>query len=80
MQKMRQGPDIGPQYRSAIFYLTEEQRRKAERLIEILKQRGMQIATEVMPASLFYPAEELHQHYYDKTGKQPYCHRRVKRF
>lgn len=79
-QKMRQGPDIGPQYRSAIFYLTEEQRRKAERLIEILKQRGMQIATEVMPASLFYPAEELHQHYYVKTGKQPYCHQRVKRF
>jgi peptide methionine sulfoxide reductase msrA/msrB len=79
-QKMRQGPDIGSQYRSAIFYLTEKQKGVAERLVEKLKRKGFAVATEVLPASVFYKAEEYHQHYYDKTGKEPYCHYRVKRF
>jgi peptide methionine sulfoxide reductase msrA/msrB len=79
-QKMRQGPDIGSQYRSAIFYLTEKQRKTAERLIDQLKKLGLTVATEVLPASLFYPAEALHQQYYVRTGKEPYCHRRVHRF
>ena len=79
-QKNRQGPDIGNQYRSAIFYLTEEQKKVAEHLIKELEKQGMQIATEVTPASPFYPAEDYHQDYYHKTGNQPYCHRYLKRF
>lgn len=75
-----QGPDLGPQYRSAIFYTSEEQRRIAEELIKQLRSLGYDIVTEVTAAQTFYPAEDYHQKYYDKTGKQPYCHVRVKRF
>ncbi len=80
VQKNRQGPDIGSQYRSAIFYLTKEQRRCAQSIIQILKDKGMQIATQLVPASPFYKAEEYHQNYYHKTGGHPYCHIRVNRF
>ena len=79
-QKMRQGPDIGPQYRSAIFYLSEKQQKIAQKLIDLLERSGLKVATELQIARTFYPAEEFHQDYYERTGKQPYCHRRVKRF
>ncbi len=79
-QRGGQGPDIGSQYRSVVFYLTEEQKAVAMKLIGILKKRDFNIVTELVPASVFYPAEEYHQEYYAKTGKQPYCHRRVVRF
>lgn len=79
-EKMRQGPDIGPQYRSAIFYLTEEQKETALRLIEILKKQNIQVETEVVPGGPFYPAENYHQDYYHKNGHAPYCHKRVSRF
>lgn len=79
-QYKRQGPDVGDQYRSTIFYLTQEQKEEAEDLIQFLKRRGLSVVTEVVPARLFYPAEDKHQHYYDKTGDTPYCHVRVSRF
>jgi len=79
-QNNRQGPDVGTQYRSAIFYLTEKQKQTATLLIETLKKQGIPVVTEVTAAGPFYPAEEYHQRYYEKTGKEPYCHRRVKRF
>lgn len=77
---MRQGPDVGPQYRSAIFYLSESQEKSAKRLISELKLHGYAVVTEIIPASPFYPAEDDHQKYYQKTGKLPYCHRRIARF
>lgn len=79
-QLNRQGPDIGSQYRSAIFYLTEEQRKTALSLIKTLEQHELKVTTEVTPAGPFYAAEGYHQLYYDKTGKTPYCHTRIKRF
>jgi peptide methionine sulfoxide reductase msrA/msrB len=79
-QQNRQGPDVGSQYRSAIFFLSPEQKETSLKLIKILKDKGLHVITEVTPATLFYPAEEYHQHYYDKTGKNPYCHRHISRF
>ena len=76
----RQGPDIGEQYRSEVFYLNDEQKAVAERLIRILKDKGYKIATKVTKASTFWKAEEYHQNYYNKTGGSPYCHRYTKRF
>jgi peptide methionine sulfoxide reductase msrA/msrB len=75
-----QGPDIGSQYRSAVFYADDEQKQIAEKLIEILKQKGYQIVTRVLPLETFWTAEEYHQNYYVRKGTQPYCHMRVKRF
>ncbi len=79
-QKGRQGPDIGDQYRSAIFYTGEEQKKTAERLIEILREKGFAVTTELTEAGTFWPAEDYHQDYYAKTGKRPYCHGYTKRF
>lgn len=75
-----QGTDIGPQYVSAIFYIDENQKKIAEELIEILQKNGLKIATKLIVAPKFWPAELYHQHYYSKNGKAPYCHRRIKRF
>ncbi len=76
----RQGPDIGPQYRSAVFYADDEQKKVAEKLIAQLKDKGYDVVTQLEPASTFYPAEDYHQDYYEKTGHQPYCHIYKKRF
>ena len=73
-QLNRQGPDIGSQYRSEIFYVDEDQKKIAEKLIEILKQKGHNVKTKLTPASEFFSAEDYHQDYYDKSGKLPYCH------
>ena len=64
-QYMRQGPDVGSQYRSAIFYLTITQKNIALSIIEELKKQGDEIVTEVMPASQFFIAENYHQNYLD---------------
>ena len=79
-QVNRQGPDIGDQYRSAVFYLDEKQRQTAQKLIDLLKQKGLKVATQLVPAGRFWAAEDHHQDYYQKTGKQPYCHVRTSRF
>lgn len=79
-QKDGQGPDRGPQYLSRIFYFSKDQKKRAAKLLETLEQGGKSVATKLLPASVFYPAEEAHQKYYQKTGKSPYCHRRVVRF
>jgi len=73
-QRNGQGPDIGPQYKSVVFYQDESQKRIAGELIETLKSKGMDIATEIRKAEKFYPAESYHQAYYQKTGGTPYCH------
>ena len=72
----RQGPDIGTNYRSAIFYHTPEQKAAAEsskaRLSASGKYHGKKIATEIVPATEFWRAEEYHQQYFEKCG-QGYC-------
>ena len=73
-----QGPDHGDQYRSAIFYTTDEQKQVAEKLIADLTGRGMKITTEVIPAGPFWPAEDYHQDYFAKRGGSQYCHARQK--
>ena len=69
-----QGPDIGPQYRSAVFYQNEAQRDLTQSLIGLLTAKGLDVATEVLPAQAFYSAEGYHQDYYDIKGGTPYCH------
>lgn len=76
----RQGPDIGEQYRSAIFYFDEEQKKTAEKLIKILEAKGYKIATELHKAGKFWEAETYHQDYYKNNANQPYCHFYQKRF
>ncbi|MBM4352585.1 MAG: peptide-methionine (S)-S-oxide reductase MsrA [Deltaproteobacteria bacterium] len=79
-QEGGQGPDIGDQYRSVVFVTGDEQRRVVERLIAALEARGLDVVTQVLDAGEFFPAEDYHQDYYVKTGKQPYCHVRIQRF
>lgn len=75
-----QGPDIGSQYLSAVFYTSPEQKQTTEALIDTLKARGYAVVTAVRPAERFWKAEAYHQDYYASNGKTPYCHSRVKRF
>jgi peptide methionine sulfoxide reductase msrA/msrB len=79
-QLNRQGPDIGHQYRSAVFYLDEEQKQTALKLIELLRQKGFDVKTQISPGGKFWPGEEYHQDYYNKNGETPYCHVRRKVF
>jgi methionine-S-sulfoxide reductase len=72
----RQGADVGPQYRSAIFYHTQNQRTVASGLKEELNAKGVfdsPIVTEITAFSNFYPAEDYHQEYFNLNGMQPYC-------
>lgn len=75
-----QGPDIGDQYLSVIFYENDDQKKTSEELINILENKGLDVVTRLEPAVAFWPAEEYHQDYYVKTGKAPYCHAYTKRF
>lgn len=76
----RQGPDIGEQYRSEIFYLNDNQKKTAEGLIKILEEKGYRIATKLSKASVFWEAEDYHQDYYLNKGSLPYCHGYTKKF
>ena len=72
----RQGADVGTQYRSVIFYHTDEQKRVAEEVISDLETEGIwnsPIVTEVVPFDEFYVAEDYHQNYFRNNGFQPYC-------
>lgn len=75
-----QGPDLGSQYRSEVFYTSLQQKATAERLIKMLTLKGYNIATKVTEAGRFWRAEAYHQKYYELKGTQPYCHAYTKRF
>jgi peptide methionine sulfoxide reductase msrA/msrB len=79
-QEGGQGPDIGDQYRSEIFYMNNAQKEIIEKNLEILRSKKLKVATRNSPFSEFYPAEDYHQDYYIKNGKKPYCHFYTKRF
>ena len=75
-QLNRQGNDVGTQYRSAIFYHDEAQKKAAEESIRKLATSGTYpkpIVTQVVPATKFYVAEDYHQEYFDNNRSQPYC-------
>jgi peptide-methionine (S)-S-oxide reductase len=72
----RQGPDVGTQYRSIIFYHNEEQKATAEQVIKELDAANIwpaPIVTEVRPFVEFYPAEDYHQYYFRRNREQAYC-------
>ena len=72
----RQGGDVGTQYRSAIFYHDDEQRRTAEEVVRELEAEHVfddPIVTKIEALKAFYPAEEYHREYYRRNSNQPYC-------
>lgn len=72
----RQGNDSGTQYRSVIFYHSDEQKAEAQEMIGTLAREGLwdrPIVTEVLPAPIFYPAEDYHRDYFSRNSQQPYC-------
>lgn len=74
-QVNRQGPDVGDQYRSAVFTHSPEQQAAAEGSRSRAQGRfSRPIATEIRPLATFYPGEDYHQAYYEKNGHTPYCH------
>lgn len=72
----RQGADVGEQYRSVIFYATEEEKEAAERIIREIDaslKDGTRVVTQLVPAGKFFPAEGYHQNYYQENKSAPYC-------
>ncbi len=78
-QLNRQGPDVGSQYRSVIFYTDEEQKEISEKLKGLLKDNKYNVVTELSPAPAFYSAEDYHQDFTARTGRGQ-CHFPIKRF
>ena len=73
----RQGNDVGPQYRSVVFYQNEEQKEKAEKYKAELNKSGAfdkPVVTAIEPFTVFYPAENYHRDYYQNHKSQPYCY------
>ncbi len=75
-----QGPDLGPQYASAVFYQNSEEKQISEKLVSLLEGKGLSVVTQLIPVESFWKAESYHQDYYQKNGQQPYCHSYQKRF
>ncbi|MEF8900124.1 MAG: peptide-methionine (S)-S-oxide reductase MsrA [Halovenus sp.] len=75
----REGPDVGSQYRSGVYYHDEKQREAVEAYIDELESEGVydDIVTEVAPLETFYVAEEKHQNYFEKNPNQPYCQMQI---
>ncbi len=69
-----QGPDIGSQYLSVVFYSDNKEKETDQKVISILQNKGYKVATKIKKASVFYKAEEYHQDYYKRKGSKPYCH------
>ncbi len=72
----RQGNDVGEQYRSVIFYQTEEERIEAEKKSKEIQESlsdGSRVVTQVLPLTQFFPAEDCHQNYYKTNSSAPYC-------
>lgn len=72
----RQGADVGTQYRSVVFYHSEEQKQTAEKIIRHLEEESVYpdpVVTEVTRFETFYPAEDYHKDYYEQHKNQPYC-------
>lgn len=70
-----QGPDIGPQYLSCIFFSNEKEKAIAEKYVSILTDKGYKVATQIRPKGTFWKAEDYHQQYYEGKGTTPYCHK-----
>ena len=73
------GPDLGPQYRSCLFYRNDAQKTIAEGVMQTLRDKGYVVNTLLLPEEPFYIGEAYHQRYYEKTGGEPYCHLRTKK-
>ncbi len=69
-----QGPDLGAQYLSAVFYNTDEEKMISQKLIDLLNDKGYDVVTKLIAAEVFWKAEDYHQDYYVKKNQQPYCH------
>ena len=75
-QLNRQGNDIGSQYRSVIYFHSQEQKNIAEKIVKELNTSGIyssKVVTEISPFTVFYKAEDNHQEYFSGNGDQPYC-------
>ncbi len=75
-----QGPDIGSQYLSAVFYQNPEEEEVADKLIEILENKGYEISTQILPVKTFWRAEDYHQDYFELKQQPPSCHAYEKKF
>jgi len=69
-----QGPDIGSQYLSAVYYDSKEEKEIVESVIKVLLDKGFNVATSLYEMVPFYEAEDYHQDYYERHQKVPYCH------
>ena len=69
-----QGPDLGDQYLSVLFYNSVDEKKSAYQLVNILTQKGYKVATTISKSNTFYRAEKYHQNYYKRHNKTPYCH------